>query len=162
MAAEGHEVAGEASIYDLLRPGHNPARPAVDTAEAASQLKITRQAVVQAIQRGSLDGYGIPGPQRVRWWVYRDALEHRMADPDLRERYEDLLRRHRTLQVEAAVLQETLEQRNRAYRLLRQSDEHLLQALSTLRQAFAELDDATSNNARLTETLVPNPTDRMS
>ncbi|MFL6161904.1 MAG: hypothetical protein ACJ74U_06710 [Jatrophihabitantaceae bacterium] len=71
---------------DLLRSTHDPKRPAVDTGEAAAALGISRQAVVQGIQRGSIEGYGIPGAARTRWFVYRGALQQRLdADTDLNE-----------------------------------------------------------------------------
>lgn len=143
------------SSRPLLRTGHDPERPAVDSSQAAAALGISRQAVREAIRRRTLDGYGVPGPQRVRWWVYRDALERRRSQPELAERYQELERRHKALQDEVAALQEAMERRERAYRLLRESDEHLVSAVSALRRAFAELDDATSWQSRLTSTLIP-------
>lgn len=148
-------TGGAGSIYSLLRPGHDPERLAVDTSQASAELGITRQAVVQAIQRGALDGYGIAGPQRVRWWVYRDALERRKSGPELEERYNALEGRHKALQDEVAAFQEAMERRERAYRLLRESDEHLVSAVAVLRRAFAELDDAANWQGRLTGRLIP-------
>jgi hypothetical protein len=118
----------------VLRPGRDRERPAVDTAVAAERLGLKRYTVARKVQQGALPGYGIPGQERVRWYVYEDALPPpaRPADQE-----GDLALAHVLAQVlshrarheaeeaeaDAAALQSTeREARARARRLLAQAD----------------------------------------
>jgi len=80
---------------------------------------MSRQAVVQAIQRGSLAGYGIRGPQRTRWFVYRDAVESSGSREEvLRERIVALERRCEELENALTSTREISEAREKSRRLL--------------------------------------------
>jgi hypothetical protein len=65
-------------VQGLLRNGHDPARPAVATSQAAERLGQSRFHVAELVKSGELPGYGIPADKRTRWYVYLDAL------PDVR------------------------------------------------------------------------------
>lgn len=68
------EAQGGADSVPVLRPARDRERPSVDTAEAAKRLGLRRYSVARRIQQGTLAGYGVPGPERVRWYAYEDAL----------------------------------------------------------------------------------------
>jgi uncharacterized coiled-coil protein SlyX len=128
---------------DLLRVTHDPKRPAVDTGEAAAALGISRQAVLQAIRRGSLEGYGIPGAARTRWFVYRSALQQRSdADTDLNE----LRRQLAESQAARGHLEQQVLQARKIITHLRQQVRVLTEQLTELNEtaiatAFVDLPD---------------------
>ncbi|KAA1246652.1 hypothetical protein F0Q45_23160 [Mycobacterium simiae] len=51
-----------------------PAGPHVSLQEAAARLGKDPRTVVRAIKAGELRGGAIPRPERLRWYVYTDAL----------------------------------------------------------------------------------------
>lgn len=55
----------------VVRDAH---RPSISAAEAGRQIGRSRFWVTEQIQNGGLDGYGVKGPHRTRWYVYSDAL----------------------------------------------------------------------------------------
>jgi hypothetical protein len=51
-----------------------PQGPVVSLQEAATQLGKDPRTVVRAIEAGKLRGGAMPRPERLRWYVYADAL----------------------------------------------------------------------------------------
>ena len=68
-------VEEPATALSLVRTGHDPDRLALDTRKAADLLGVSRQAVIDAIKRGSIPGYCLAGPKRMRWFVYADGID---------------------------------------------------------------------------------------
>lgn len=129
---------------DLLRSTHDPKRPAVDTGEAAAALGISRQAVLQAIRRGSIEGYGIPGAARTRWFVYRSALQQRLdadTDPELRRQLAESQAARRLLEQQVTQARKIIVQLRRQVRVL---TEQLTEINETaIATAFVDLPEVT-------------------
>jgi hypothetical protein len=68
----GHEP--QALARPVLRAVRDARRPSVSSVEAANRFGKSRGWVTEQIQNGGIDGYGIKGPHRTRWYVYVDAL----------------------------------------------------------------------------------------
>ena len=123
-----------------IRKAHDPRRPALNTADTATRLGITRQAVTQAVHRGSLEGYGIAGESRTRWFVYEDAVEAREASgAGVKGELARLRERNRELEDGMATLLESIERRRHAEELMRESHDLGRQAQDRSEQAWSEL-----------------------
>jgi hypothetical protein len=58
-----------------------PTGPYVSLQEAAERLGRDPRTLIRAITAGELRGGAIPRPQRLRWYVYEDALPGRRPSP---------------------------------------------------------------------------------
>ena len=58
-----------------------PGGPVVPLKEAAARLSKDPRTVIRAITNGELRGGAIPRPERLRWYVYVDALPPELGAP---------------------------------------------------------------------------------
>ena len=63
-----------------------PQGPVVSLQEAASRLGKDPRTVIRAISAGEIRGGAMPRPERLRWYVYVDALQRRRPFGTLRRR----------------------------------------------------------------------------
>jgi hypothetical protein len=138
------EDASDPVVAGPIKTAHDPRRPAMSTAEAADRLGMSRQAVAQAIQRGTIEGYGIAGDSRTRWFVPIDVVKARER-VDVNEELKRLRDRNRVLEDALAVMRNANENRRRADALLRE-------ALELGRQAQKRAEDACAASSAAVET----------
>lgn len=152
-------MPGEARTgQELARSSHDVQRPAVDTARAARLLGVSRQAVIDAIKRGSLPGYCIPGAQRMRWYVYSDALDP--AHDRARQAAEEAARlRERLMATENALAatRASAEARRQSHELFEQATAHLAEANKAFMAAYKKLEGALELESAVAESAwIPN------
>ena len=115
-------------------------RQSVSSVEAGKLLGLSRFRVVELIQLGELEGYGVKKDERTRWYAYLDALPCPRADvsssvpPDV-VAIRDLL----------AAVQATL-RAERARRL--DAMQAARSAVSRLTQAYIDLSDGAAEDAQ--------------
>lgn len=130
-----------------MQEKHDPRRPSLSTAQAADRLGMSRQAVVQAIHRGAIEGYGIAGDSRTRWFVPIDVVEAREAAAGgIHGELARLRARNRQLEEAMATLREAGEHKNRA-------EVHMLESRTLDRQARDRADQAWAEFAHAASTL---------
>jgi excisionase family DNA binding protein len=57
----------------------DPDRPYISLSEAAQRLGLDRRTLLRALASGRMPGWARPGPDNLRWFVYGDALNARLA-----------------------------------------------------------------------------------
>jgi biotin operon repressor len=131
----------DATTARLIKLAHDPRRPALSTADAADRLGMSRQAVVQAIQRGTIEGYGIAGDSRTRWYVPLDVVKARER-VDVNDELKRLRSRNRELEDALAVMRNANEKQRQADLLLREALELGRQAQKRAEEAWAASSEA--------------------
>jgi hypothetical protein len=66
--------ATEAQADPPTRLAHDPTRAAVSSVQAGKRLGCGKDTVVRRIKTRALDGYGIRGSDRTRWYVFEEEL----------------------------------------------------------------------------------------
>ena len=109
----------------------------MSTTEAAQQLGVDRRTVREMIKRGDLDGGAQRRPQRMRWYVYAEALpasnsaqtDTSALDPGVSDAIKEA---RRQLAVASIELEKAREEWQQRYDALQRSIDHVAATLSAL------------------------------